>query len=167
LRNFENWLNSTVHQSTGLTPYQTHFGKDRNIITTLVKFPPNSTIPNYKDLAKNSLLKKANERKQQNVTIRKESFEFKVSDKVWIKSNFFSSLADNEAKKLFPLYVGPYIVKKVLNWDTYVLEKEDGGERGIFCITELKRYSSPNPVIADSNAFWKDGEVVRVHLSHN
>lgn len=54
-----------------------------------------------------------------------------------------SSALEAETKKFQHLYEGPYIIKKCIHWDTFLLVNiENRKERGIFNLTLLKPYYS-------------------------
>jgi hypothetical protein len=135
---FERWLNNTI-QSTGFTATLLQFGREKDFVRTAIKFPL-SDLLDFNRQAKQNLENRAAERIKSHPVKRYPKSEFRSKDLVWIKSNFQSSLDNQVCKKLFPLYVGPYMILKKIHYDTYLLGTVDGkSERGIFNISELKR----------------------------
>ena len=64
---------------------------------------------------------------------------FQINDKVLIKSLRIPKAGISNAK-LLPGYEGPYLVIKKIFKSTYLLEKLDGTERGMFHANILKKY---------------------------
>jgi hypothetical protein len=141
LEKFEHWLNAACHRSTGISPRLLQLGAEEDIVKRLVKFPAvvEPTKGQLIALARRSIEKQAKIRKLGHKLKEVRKSTFVIGQLVWIKSNFQSSALHQEAKKFFPLYVGPYTVLKILHWDTFLLgDPQTKVERGIFNSSLLK-----------------------------
>jgi hypothetical protein len=138
LAKFEDWLNRVQHRSTGFIPGGLMFKSQLGEVFGLVEFP-DMILPEPRDQVLEALERQAGIRRNRSPTIRKWASEFKQDDLVWIRSSFQSSALEREIKEFFPLCVGPYVVLKVVHFDTCLLgEMITKEERGIFNIGQLK-----------------------------
>lgn len=145
LPDVQEWINHAVHDSTGFTPMEIHFGKSReekhlkNINFPLASFLP----PDIVVLAHEKLLSKSEKRKA-----RLEDFSrfttFKIGDQVLVKSHKLSSLENREIQKFFLLYKGPCTVEAVVYGNCYIIrENATGIDLGKQNVYNLKPYHSP------------------------
>lgn len=67
--------------------------------------------------------------------------DFQLNEKVLLKTDPLSSAIDNKTKKLMLVYEGPYLIKKIIHFDTFLIkELNTNKERGIFNRKYLKKY---------------------------
>jgi hypothetical protein len=139
---FEYWLNSSVHSTTNQIPAELQQQVLPEAILDVVSFPPNLQIVQLSALYETThqtTIKKAEQRKIRHKKHHKME-TYNIGTLVLLRANRISSVDHQEVKKFFPLYDGPYVISKVLHWDTYVLNEENGSERGIFNKSQLRRY---------------------------
>ncbi|KAJ8944605.1 hypothetical protein NQ314_009440 [Rhamnusium bicolor] len=80
------------------------------------------------ELAKKILLSKAQYRKlKHDAQVCRHTY-FEQGDLVWLRSNHLSSASDNEIKKFFKLYEGPYRVQESYDNNSYTLVDPDTGK---------------------------------------
>ena len=140
----EELINNTSHETTGWSPREMVEGTKSGLALARIQFPPNNNQLSGKEvqaLARINMEKKVQQRKQQHSKItRRKPTTFQLGEKVLITNNQISSMEMGTIKKFHLLYVGPYLVKKVLHRDTFVVEDEHGRERGTYNSTHLKKY---------------------------
>jgi hypothetical protein len=96
-------------------------------------------LPDLYEETLRETIKKAEHRKSECIKHNKTDV-YPVGTLVLLKSNKISSIENQEVKKFFKLYDGPFIIGKILHCDTYVIFGEDGKERGIFNKSHLRMY---------------------------
>ena len=85
-------------------------------------------------------MKVAFKRNSYHYNLRRREQQFREGQKVW-KRNFAQADAANfKSSKLFPKFVGPYIIKKKISPVTYLLQTEDGDPAGTWHTSDLKPY---------------------------
>lgn len=107
-------LNQVVHESTGFTPNEIHVHQSRKFPISFVKFPSDPSLP-FRDLvimmSKRRFLSKA-QRTQGRHDRGGKIEDYKTGDWVYVTVDRQSSAGEQEIKKLFLLYEGPYIVRE-------------------------------------------------------
>lgn len=127
-------LNNTIHRSIGDTPSKILFGinQEEDVDNDLKLFLENE-INVDRDLAniRSNAVSNINKVQEQNKKTykRKEPTIYKVNDCVVIKNYDIHS---GYNRKLLPKYKGPYVIKKVLDNDRYIVGDMDG-----FQITQI------------------------------
>jgi hypothetical protein len=143
IKEFENWINSSVNFVTQMSPKLLHFGHESNEIKDIITFPPTGILTHQEILikARINLNLHLAYRKKKNEIMGPKTPDFLVNDLVLLRTDPVSSAGHKETKKFFPLYDGPFLVKKVIHCDTYVLKFTDSDkERGIFIRRFLKKF---------------------------
>ncbi|KAG5871690.1 hypothetical protein JTB14_026970 [Gonioctena quinquepunctata] len=134
-------IRTSLHESTGKTPYFTNFGKemcvhgkDHAILDRLPDAIPSQTLENssehfrkiFKDVR--NRLDKAFEKGRHRYNLRHRDIQYKVGDKVWRKGHFQSKAAQYFSAKLAPRFIGPFTVhKKVSPWAYELLDGKGVG----------------------------------------
>ena len=70
----------------------------------------------------------------------RKHFTFSENDLVLVKAQNQSNASDKKIAKFFHVYEGPYIVKRKVNMNTYLVADGNNNERGKFHISNLKPY---------------------------
>lgn len=141
----EKLINEMPHETTGWTPKEMIEGTKSKVSLARVHFPPHSgnsfSKLEVQRVARYNIKKTINKRKQQHRP-RSEIFSshFQEGEKVLLSNHQISSMELGTIKKFHLLYVGPFIIKKVLHFDTVVLMDDCGKERGTFNARHLKKY---------------------------
>ena len=141
-------IRSSRHYSTNQTPYFINFGREMVLDGTeygLSSETISTTSTNrakafeklYSDVQKN--LRKAFERQQSSCNLRRRDTRYAVGDLVWHKNCGQSKAADYVTAKFLPKYVGPFVVKKILNPWTYELQETTGKSAGVWNAKDLKK----------------------------
>ena len=144
VKNIEDWLNCTTHESTGFTSYELIKGtRPSRILEQLFNYPPeNNTIDvNIKlQLANENLLTKGEKRRHDS---NGKWTKYEVDQLVLVRRHDLSSAQDKEIKKFFLLYEGPYEIIEVKMDNVYVLHNQVTREIvGTHNATNLKIYWS-------------------------
>lgn len=138
----EEAINSTLHDSTGMTPHEALFGTPpAREIEEIVDFswfikPRRELI--Y--LIQSRLEAKAKERNNRQAKTKSTEIKYQVGERVLIKNRQLPSGELGLTRKLFLLYIGPFRIKKVNTNNTVVIEYEDGQEKGTININQIKPY---------------------------
>lgn len=144
--NFANFINSVVHESTGMTPSEAHLGIiPKYPLRMYIDFPEHLSYDSHVKLylARDILLKKARKRELKHPG--RDFVPFKKDDLVLLRANPISQAQNEITKKFMLLYEGPYIISEVVATKTYRLSfRETGRERGIFHAAHLKLFSCEN-----------------------
>lgn len=142
------WINITVCETTGFTPFELQHGRaPENELKQLINFPPSSQVPvkpiEMHIIARermNKAAKKRQERANKSGTI----LTFKKDDLVLVKSHRLSNLQNKEMSKFFLLYEGPFKVLNVIGPTTYAIANIDGDQQlYVHNIKNLKPYVKP------------------------
>lgn len=142
--NIEQILNITVHQSTGLSPVELHFGTPiQEKIHKVIKFPM-SVEQNHDyliTLARENLLKNFERRRSQQKNISKVILE--EGDLVLLRVRHLSNAFDKVIKKFFHLFEGPYRIKKRVGENAFVLvdANDNDKEIGTYNRLNLRKYN--------------------------
>lgn len=145
LGKIEEWLNFSTHVSTGMMPYELHFGKlPSERIREIVNFPENVTQSHeiMISIARDRLMTAGQKRreKQKNCT----RIELLVGDKVLIKALRVSNALEKQISKFFHLYTGPYVIMRKIGENAFELASNDNTDRsvGIYNRVNLRKYYS-------------------------
>lgn len=144
VKNVECYLNNVTHDSTGYTPNELHFGQIR--INNFIK---KINFPNLEEkgsdvivLAQDRLRSKAEKRRARHDRL-KNITRFKLGDKVLVCNHERSSAINKEIKKLFLLFKGPYIIKRIVGPNSYELCDVSGESMGIHNVVNIKNFVEP------------------------
>lgn len=137
---FEKWLNNVEHLITKQTPENLHFGNNMSEVRASFHLPQPDSVKIIESEA-NENIKKAIQKRMQKYKKHQQLVQtFQINDLVWLKNNQISSAENQQIKKFFPLYVGPFRIKKVIHSDTFLLEHlHTKKERGIFNLEHIKK----------------------------
>lgn len=144
LPKFEQFINLLIHESTGYSPAELQLGVERaKLLPKPIQGPlaqqDQTSWETKLILAKESLESKAARRSLSHPG--RPYVEFQPGDLVLLRANPISSVLRAETKKFLLLFEGPYKVKKMVSYATYVLIYPDSlKERGIFHASHLKRF---------------------------
>lgn len=142
LKQFNTWLNLMRNDTTGFAPYQLHTGRQPpSLLHELIVYPgeaADESTETWNELAHRNLQVKAAERSRR---AKKKNVSFAQGDFVLLKSNHISSQINAEIKKFFQIFEGPFVLKKNISSDTFVLvDPATNSERGIFHSALLRPY---------------------------
>lgn len=140
----QNIINETYHETTEYTPLELHTNKKPTRVWEKYFKPINMDAPHAHErkifLAGERLKRKLTSRaKKENAKIKKHA-TFDQGSLVMVRTNNLSNLEKKQIAKFFHIYEGPYIVKRKIGIDTYLLQDEENKERGTFHVTHLKGY---------------------------
>jgi len=149
LSQFEFWLNAVQHCTTRFSPAELMFNRQQEA-SIKVDLPVSLelSLEEKRQLAAKSMKKVVERRKR----IHQQSppqQTFKEGQLVLLATNKQSSAIDSETKKFFPLAEGPFIIKKAIHWDTFLLQHMNTDkERGIFNSSHLRPFHSRDVIAA-------------------
>ena len=66
--------------------------------------------------------------------------EYEIGEKILLKSLTVSSSENEQVLKFFDVHEGPFLIKKKIAEDTYIIISDDGNEKGQFHMKNLKPY---------------------------
>ncbi|KAF4522075.1 hypothetical protein B566_EDAN004058 [Ephemera danica] len=142
------WINITINESTGFSPFELHHGrKPESEISQLIQLPPTDNTTINRDhmfvLARERMARKA--AKRQNLANSTGTpIVFENGDLVLMKSHRLSSTQNKEISKFFLVYQGPYKVLKRIGPSTYSISEIDKEVQiAIHNIRNLKPYIAP------------------------
>ena len=145
LPKIEEWLNTTVADSTGFTPVEMLFQvKKPDLFEKILKKSPENlpepeTIGDKVMKAYARMRKKAKDRRERRKKGNKTR-EPKVKEKVLVRAQPPSEAAVGVTAKFIHPYEGPYIISRVIPPSTYELSTTSGKVRGEFNKKSLKPY---------------------------
>lgn len=153
------WINTTVHDSIGTTPYFLQHGDHpTRAWNRLLPCPPPEA--DHTELSREQLIQHALERARNKAAIRSAQHDakgratsYQEGDEVLLKQEHQSDAADKVIKKFFLLYDGPFKVVKSVAPNAYRLaDPVSGKETGTYNVTNLRPYKRttdrPHPVVA-------------------
>lgn len=131
-------LNSSVHESTGVTPAELNVGRPLKGPMDTEFSPEFCTLnsPAYQKVAELTDLKqfvaknlqKAKKRQKANYDRYRREQSFNEKDRVWLKTHPYSKLHKSFSSKIAPRWKGPYRMMRKLNPLSYKIVLEDSGE---------------------------------------
>lgn len=120
LDQIEKWMNRVRSEVIEMTPDQLMTGeRSRHEIESLITFPESHTKKKHQELvnwAAERVLNKVE--KKEAKTKQKKYITFKQGQMVLIKNHHLSNAENNEIKKLFNIFEGPYTIIKVISENT-------------------------------------------------
>lgn len=139
----ELYLNFTTHCSTGFTPYELHYGKSViEDIKKIINYPEGT-----ESMSRERMIMLARERLTEAFAQRKlkqknlNPIELHVGQEVLLRVPHLSNQIEGVIKKFFDLYEGPYLIKKMIGKNAFVLETDEGRElNGTYNRTSLRKY---------------------------
>jgi transposase InsO family protein len=153
-KNHENWdenlahigaaIRTSVHFSTGHTPYFLNFGREMildgrsyEVENLLGREDRNEELEKLSQIRiqANENIKKAFEKYSNNYNLRSKTREFKPGDRVWRKNYCLSDAANRFSAKLAPKFIKCIIKKRIGN--VYEIEDEEGKYKGTFHAKDL------------------------------
>lgn len=139
-------LNNIPHGSTQWTPAQVHFNRSEEDPFKGVKLPSEISgiirIDGNYQIVYDNLRKAANRRKKAQKQFLERKYE--IGEKVLIRVPQTSSLDKKLFYKFFPIYKGPFEIKRVLDKNAVVLVDQNDTEIGIFNYRNIKPYRQEN-----------------------
>ncbi|XP_046678255.1 uncharacterized protein LOC124366050 [Homalodisca vitripennis] len=87
-----------------------------------------------------SRMRKAFEKNTEKYNLRRREQQFQEGQRVWKRNFALSDAASFKSAKLFPKFVGPFIIKKKLSSGTYTLQTTEGKDIGNWHTADLKPY---------------------------
>lgn len=139
----EDWLNITINDTTGMSPYTVHFGKNpKDKIAEISKIdnvyliPRKIQLENLRDRPK----KKAETRAINQKKISK--IHLKRGDLVLIKIPHISKAENKETHKFWHIFFGPYMIKREININAFELVsiENENEVKGIYNRKDLRKY---------------------------
>ena len=150
MKSFGDMINNVVHESTGFAPIQLHFGKvPSSPFRELFVYPsPDVHVdPNASYLLALDNLRSRAALRAGRAVVNKVEHRWQPGDLVWLRANPIPQDTSLQTRKFFPLYEGPYSVKKQVATKTYVLyHKDSERERGTFHAIHLRPYYPATPL---------------------
>jgi hypothetical protein len=158
--------NTSVHTTTGYTPYYTLFGREAHIgsqaVLTNQIVDEDLSYPKYvkdlKDIMANvhsnivdRVQEQMNKRTEQNEQKASTFTPYKVGDKVYVYHLPYSVKKYEKMKKLSLPYRGPYTVTKIYNEVSYQCQDDQTGAIIKTHITRMKPYVDRKPNPNDNN----------------
>lgn len=143
----ENWLNVITNESTGLSSYEVHFGKNpKDKIAEILEIVDEHPIPReicLKNVRKR-LKMKAKMRANQQKTISK--VELKIGNLVLLKIPHISRAENKEVHKYFHIFFGPCRRKDIIKENAFKLVEMDDERKvkGTYNRVHLRRYYPRN-----------------------
>lgn len=122
INKIQDCLNLVVHHSTGISPYEWHFGKQpRDKLVEL--FPMLREIAPQRELQMQLGREKMQRSFDQRVKGKKgvSAIELKVDDLVLLRVPHLADATERVTHKFFHLYQGPFKIMKILNKNAFVL----------------------------------------------
>lgn len=143
IKTIEKILNHTTHCSTGFIPQELHFGVNvQDEIRNLFDFPESPGLDHQHMIvcAKENLRRAHEQRRNQQKSSK--SSDLGVGDKVLLRVPHLSSNTDRVTHKFFHLFEGPYLIKKRIGTNAYILETEDKNNTlsGTYNRISLRKY---------------------------
>ena len=143
----ENWLNSSVSQSTGYAPIELLNGQARpDIFLKILKKQP-AQSPSEDPLADKLIkayarMKLKAERRNKKRRTGRTQWNPNLNDQVLVKCQPASDAVQGITSKFQRPYEGPYLIQRKINPAIFELADEEGRIRGIFNLKHLKPYLS-------------------------
>jgi hypothetical protein len=145
LKDFEEWINSSISLVTQLPPKMVHFGSLHSPIQDLIVFPKDANPPpTHQEIiekTREKIVEEGKRRLAKHPGTEHQEDRLDVGDLVLLKTERISSAWDKETKKFKLLFEGPFEIRKKIHRDTFVLEDPiTKQERGIFNRRLIKKY---------------------------
>lgn len=110
LPHINKWINRVPHESAGLSPFEIHFGKKPPADFPLLERLATHSVLNYEERCRivYANLNRAAEKREKMV---KRPHEFKVGDRVLLRTPASSDAPRGLFAKFFPLFAGPFTIR--------------------------------------------------------
>lgn len=134
------WFNNLVHESTGFSPVQVHFGRQPNRENDIAPewiHDPELSHNRVKQLVLRNLEKSGLRRKKYQ---KKKIHVFNVNDRVLLRTPMVSDTKAQLFHKFFHLYTGPFVISRLVGPNSCYLKDETGREAGAYNFHSLKPY---------------------------
>ncbi|KAF0721413.1 Retrotransposable element Tf2 protein type 2 [Aphis craccivora] len=142
LEQIEKWMNRVRSEVIEMTPEQLMTGnRSKHEIENLITFPESPTKKKRQELvnwAAERVLNKA-ERKEAK-TKQKKHITFRQGQMVLIKNHHLSNTENNEIKKLFNIFEGPYTITKVISENTLAIRHHTSKKELLINVAEVRPY---------------------------
>ena len=139
----ENIMNEVHHTTTEFTPIELQLNKKPTRFWQKYIKSKNTDELRYNEklfLAKTRIQNKR-EKMNEKINRNRNIIKFNVGDKVLIKANNVSSKENKEISKFFDVFEGEYIIKKIVDDNTYILfDQNKNEERGMFHTENLRPF---------------------------
>ena len=143
-------LRAARSETTGYSPYYVNFGRHyvgygkifaQGITPT--DAPPDDIPTRVQAFQKlydqvRKRLRAAQERGQRTYNLRRRPVHYSKGDRVWRRNKVLSDAANYINAKLAAKFLGPFRVKQKIGSWTYQLEDEDGQDKGVWHVQDLK-----------------------------
>lgn len=147
--------NTSIHESTGFTPFFLNHGREVRLPIDIMYGPPPDQPQSPSQFAENLVSKttnafkmaretlaRAHKRQKKNYDVQISHKPYKEGDRVWLHNPL------SIRQKLVPRWLGPYIVKKRLRCNddagvTYRIQEENGRRRRVVHYNRLKPCHTP------------------------
>lgn len=141
----EYWINQLRSEVTEMTPWQIIEGiPPTRPIEGQIKFPRQPPPPDVEELVttvRRKIREKAKKTKESRDR-RKKHVTYRVGQQVLIRNHKQSNGPDGEIRKLFHLYIGPYIITKLIGESTIAVECIKTREADIVNMANVRPYFS-------------------------
>ena len=143
--------NNSVQASTNETPFFLNYGYHPRTPATFDKVAneaANTFLSQLEDaLAKAKLsLQQAQDLQTKYANRKRQKLSLQVGDQVLLSTKNISMTTKTTARKLLPLFIGPYTVSRVISETTYKLDLPDMLRiHPVFHVSQLRRYVAPSP----------------------
>lgn len=141
----ERTINATAHRSTGLRPVDLHENINMPLRVDERLEPVDQPILGRREImetAKTNLRKRAEERARQ-AEKKLTAPVYQVGDRIWLKVHKRSDRSRGTAKKIFPIYDGPYKVTEIVRPNVYLVKDEYGNIMGTFNSRQIRPHRKP------------------------
>lgn len=155
-------IRSSVHETTGLTPFFVNFGREyisagdqhqthnfsNNVRQNIA--PSTRELENlFKDVRKR--LDVAHQRSKPRYNLRRRPVSYAVGEKVFRKNYVLSDASKQFTAKFAPKYVGPFLIKRKLSPVTYELADIRNKSKGIWHVKDLKAHPPDDSDTSESD----------------
>jgi hypothetical protein len=161
----QDWLNSSVAETTGCVPIELLDGKFRPDIFRNILKKRSDQIPTEDTVAEKVLKAyarakvKAEKRNLKRKT-GKSQWLPKINDLVLVKSQLISDVVQGVTVKFQRPYEGPYTIQKIVNSSSFEVKDEKGKCRGLFNLRYLKPYLEEKLSANDNQIMEKNVELI-------
>lgn len=143
LEKIEFWMNQLRSEVTDATPIQILKGeRPKHFIENWIVFPTQPEEMDQQQLlctVADKIRKKANKREtKQNE--KKKFITYQVGQKILSKNHHLSNAGNNEIKKLFNLFEGPFTITKVISNSTLAIINPQSGKEELINVAEVRPY---------------------------
>lgn len=144
LKQIEVWMNRVRSEVTETTPELLMTGnRSKHEIEKLIEFPKQTTERNHQELVKWAAEKLKSKAEKREAKLRKKKWiKYTQGQLVLIKNHHLSNAQNNEIKKLFNIFEGPYIVSKVISDNTVSITNPTSKKETLINVAEICPYYS-------------------------